>query len=88
MAISLLVNAEMLTNARHLASTETVPVRLRKKVRSAKTLLGTNQLTPLSEAYDQKIIANLLVTLHSPQTMTLRQIYMPRCTEIEENTEA
>jgi hypothetical protein len=57
-------------------------------VRSAKTLLGTNQLTPLSEACDQQIIANLLVTLHSPQTTTLRQIYMPRCTEIEENTEA
>jgi hypothetical protein len=57
-------------------------------VRSAKTLLGTNQLTPLSEAYDQQIIANLLVTLHSPQTTTLRQIYMPRCTKGEENTEA
>ena len=45
-----------------------------KKVRSAKTLLGTNQLTPLSEACDQQIIANLLITLHSPQTTTLRQI--------------
>ena len=57
-------------------------------MRSAKTLLGTNQLTPLSEACDQQIIANLLVTLHSPQTTTLRQIYMPRCTEGEENTKA
>ena len=38
------------------------------------TLLGRNQLTPLLEACDQQIIANLLVTPHSPQTTTLRQI--------------
>ena len=30
----------MLTNKRHAASTETVPMRLREKVRPAKTFLG------------------------------------------------
>jgi len=43
-------------------------------VRPAKTLLGTNHLAPLSEVCDQQIIANLLITLHSPRTTTLRQI--------------
>jgi hypothetical protein len=50
------------------ASTETVPMRWREKVRPAKTLLGTNQLTPLSETCDQQIIASPLITLHSPRT--------------------
>jgi hypothetical protein len=57
-----LVNAEMLTNAMQAASTETVPMRWREKVRPSMTLLGRNQLTPLLEACDQQIIANLLVT--------------------------
>ena len=34
----------MLTNMRHAASTETVPMRWREKVRPAEKLLGTSQL--------------------------------------------
>ena len=45
-----------------------------KKDEASETLLRTNQLTPLSEACDQQIIANLLITLHLPRTTTLRQI--------------
>jgi len=37
-----LVNAKMLTNKRHAASTETVPMRLREKVRPAKNIIGKN----------------------------------------------
>jgi hypothetical protein len=48
MSYSLLVNAKMLTNKRHAASTETVPMRWREKVRPAKKIIGKKLTDPSS----------------------------------------
>ena len=52
--LSLLVNTERLTKAIYAASTETVPVRLREKVRPAKKFTGTNQLASREERVTKK----------------------------------
>jgi hypothetical protein len=62
--------AEILTNAIYAASTETVPKSWQEKSEAN----CTRQADLSSETCDQRIIANPLITLHSPQTTTLRQI--------------